>query len=157
MDNKNNISALIIGRLEEFLSKRGDKMSSLIRELEVSRSYFSTTRIIGSGVSSDKIVRILQLYPELSPDWLLLGNGLMLRNASLQNLDELLEREKKLREVQQDVAKLQEYMAALQIKVDQVQAREINSRPKSNLKSQSKSQPKSQPKLQSKSRPQSKL
>jgi hypothetical protein len=89
---------------------------------------------MGSELGSDKIVRILQLYPELSPDWLLLGNGVMIRNASLQNLDALIEREKKLREVQQDMAKLHEYLIDLQAKVDIVQMGKIKSKPKSKSK-----------------------
>jgi transcriptional regulator with XRE-family HTH domain len=118
----------IIGRLKEFLDKRGDTMASLVRELGVSRSYFSTTRRAGAELGSDKIVRILQLYPDLSPEWLLLGNGLMIKNASLSNLNELLERDKKLREVQQDLAKMREYLDGLQAKIAQVQVKKIKSK-----------------------------
>lgn len=39
-----------------------------------------------SALSSDKIAVILQLYPDLSPDWLLNGVGDMLRTASNTNL-----------------------------------------------------------------------
>ncbi|MDR1225768.1 MAG: hypothetical protein LBK47_02570 [Prevotellaceae bacterium] len=117
MNKKNNTSAKILDRLEEFLSKKGDNTVSLVKQLGVSRGYFSAARRTGSEFGSDKIVRILQLYPNLSPDWLLLGNGLMIRNATLRNLDELLEQEKKLREAQQDLLRMQDLLASLQDKI----------------------------------------
>ncbi|MDR1416395.1 MAG: hypothetical protein LBJ57_03110 [Prevotellaceae bacterium] len=114
MNDKSSISEKILDRLEEFLSKKGDTPASLVKELGVSRGYFSTARRVGTELGSDKIVRILQLYPDLSPDWLLLGNGLMIRNASLSNLNELLERDKKLREAQQNLGRIQDYLTDLQ-------------------------------------------
>jgi hypothetical protein len=38
----------------------------------------------------------------------------MIKNASLQNMDELLEREKKLREALKNLSKLQEHIAVIQ-------------------------------------------
>jgi transcriptional regulator with XRE-family HTH domain len=116
-----NTSSKILDRLEEFLSLKGETMSTLVCQLGVSRGYFSSTRRMGSELGIDKIVRILQLYPDLSADWLLLGIGLMVRNASLKNLNEhlnLIEREKKLREAKRDLVKIQELVTDLQTRME---------------------------------------
>ncbi|MBD5203154.1 MAG: hypothetical protein HDS81_07600 [Bacteroidales bacterium] len=44
-----------------------------------------------SALSSDKIAVILQLYPDLSPDWLLNGVGDMLRTANNTNITTTLQ------------------------------------------------------------------
>ena len=37
-------------------------------------------------MSTDKIIHILTIYPELSPDWLLLEKGEMLRKNNAKNI-----------------------------------------------------------------------
>lgn len=40
------------------------------------------------GFQSATIVKILEVFPDISPDWLLLGKGEMLRQNSVKNDDE---------------------------------------------------------------------
>jgi hypothetical protein len=114
---KGNISAEVLDRLEEFLDKKGDAVTSLAKQVGVSYAYFSSTRRMGSELGLNKIIKILQLYPDLSPDWLLLGAGLMIRNSSLHNIDKLLERDKQLRELHKDLTKMQKQIADMQTKI----------------------------------------
>jgi hypothetical protein len=112
---KSETTAKILDRLEEFLLKRGDTLNSLINELKVSRSYFANARRLSTEIGSDKLVKILLLYPDLSADWLLTGSGFMLKEAkSLTNLDFLLKQEKKMRAAHEDLKKIQEHLASLQ-------------------------------------------
>jgi hypothetical protein len=112
---RSDASAKIIDRLEEFLSKKGDTLASLIKELKVSRGYFSTARRLATEIGSDKLVKILQLYPDLSADWLLTGSGFMLKEAkSLTNLTSLLEQSDKMRIAQEELNKMQEHLTLLQ-------------------------------------------
>lgn len=56
---------------------RGLKTSELERRLGLSRCYFRNTR----SVSSEIVSRILYLFEDVSPDWLLTGRGEMLRET----------------------------------------------------------------------------
>ncbi|MDR1406270.1 MAG: hypothetical protein LBI89_03610, partial [Prevotellaceae bacterium] len=87
---KNNTPDDILNRLKEFLQTTGDSLVNVADAIGVSRSYFSTTRISKSEIGSDKISKILLLYPQLSGDWLLTGLGFMLKAAnSLKNQSEI--------------------------------------------------------------------
>jgi hypothetical protein len=115
VQHKSDTTAKIIDRLEEFLSIRGDTLATLIKELKVSRGYFSTARRLATEIGSDKLVKILQLYPTLSADWLLTGSGFMLKDAkSLTDLASLMEQNKKMRIAQEELNKIQEHLTELQ-------------------------------------------
>lgn len=61
-----------------FVEKQGIKKTDFYEKTEISASNFK-----GSGLKSeiggDKIVKILSLFPEINPEWLLTGKGEMLR------------------------------------------------------------------------------
>lgn len=56
-------------------------MGDFYEKISVSQSNFSGKGAV-SALSSDKIIHILNVYPEISTDWLLLGKGEMLRKNS---------------------------------------------------------------------------
>jgi predicted DNA-binding helix-hairpin-helix protein len=115
MAQKSDITSKILDRLEEFLSQKGDTLTSLIKELKVSRGYFSTARRLSTEIGSDKLIKILRLYPDMSADWLLTGSGFMLKEArSLTNLAVLLEQDKKMQAAQGELCKIQEHLDSLQ-------------------------------------------
>lgn len=60
---------------------KGIKISELERRLSLSRSYFRNTK----SVSADAIARLLVAFPDISADWLLTGQGEMLRQPSEQS------------------------------------------------------------------------
>lgn len=73
-----------------------------------------------SELSTDKIVKILRYYREISPDWLLLGEGNMLREGEVRSaeeermelLQEVIETQRKTIELLEDrVAALEEELA----------------------------------------------
>ena len=57
---------------------KGIKISVLEKQLNVSRSYFRNTK----SVSAEAVARLLALYTDINPDWLLNGKGSMLRSES---------------------------------------------------------------------------
>lgn len=59
---------------------KGIKISVLEKQLNVSRSYFRNTK----SVSAEAVARLLALYTDINPDWLLNGKGSMLRSESEQ-------------------------------------------------------------------------
>jgi hypothetical protein len=84
--NKKAFATAFWDRLQQFLKKRGDKVHYLTRHLNVSPSYFVHMIYTNGVMGSDVLAEILKLYPELNAEWLLLGTGTMLKNASVEDL-----------------------------------------------------------------------
>ena len=68
-------------RLLQFAEQQGIPKGKFYEKISIPSSNFSG-KGAESAISSDKIVQILNLFPELNSDWLLLGRGEMLRPAS---------------------------------------------------------------------------
>ena len=67
-------------RLIQFLRSEKINMSQFAREIDVSNSFVNNIR---QSIQPDKIKRIAIKYPQLNTDWLLTGNGEMLKGAEL--------------------------------------------------------------------------
>jgi hypothetical protein len=112
-NNKNTTDA-ILNRLEEFLKTTGDNWVNLTDAIGVSRGYFSTARSAKSELGSDKLTKILLLYPQLSGDWLLTGLGFMLKAAqSIQSQNEILLKEKALNDTINKITEIQDQLQHL--------------------------------------------
>lgn len=68
-------------RLLQFAEQQGIPKGKFYEKISIPSSNFSG-KGAESAISSDKIVQILNLFPDLNSDWLLLGRGEMLRSAS---------------------------------------------------------------------------
>lgn len=77
-----NIST-IKERILTFIEKRGVKKTDFYQNTGVSDSNFKGKNK-SSQPGGDVLVKILTFYPELNGDWLLTGNGSMLKNDSTQ-------------------------------------------------------------------------
>lgn len=74
-------------RLLQFIESQNIPKTKFFELSTVSPSNFSG-KGAESALSTDKIVQILTTFSDLSPDWLLLGKGEMLRENSGKNDDE---------------------------------------------------------------------
>ena len=72
-------------RLLYFAKEQKLLMMDFYKKITVASSNFSG-KGAESALSTDKIVHILTIYPELSPDWLLLGKGEMLRKNNTKSV-----------------------------------------------------------------------
>jgi len=105
----------ILARLEEYLRTKGDTLPALTAAISVSRTYFTVARFRGAELGSDKICRILQLYPDLSADWLLTGYGMMYKGAtSLKDQGKLIAQTTVLRTAQEKLDVIQQNLHELQ-------------------------------------------
>jgi transcriptional regulator with XRE-family HTH domain len=69
-------------RLLEWREYKGITLAEMARITGVSKSTINTVEQSGSSNPSyDTITKVLGSFPDLSPDWLLLGNGPMLRGG----------------------------------------------------------------------------
>lgn len=71
-------------RILFFADFQGIKRGELYKKIGLVQSNFSGTAA-SSSLKTDKIIKILKVFPELNPEWLLLGNCEMIRNFSASN------------------------------------------------------------------------
>lgn len=67
-------------RILSYLKKQGISREEFYKETGLSASNFKGAAL-NSELGGEKIVRILSIYKQISPDWLLLGEGSMLRDS----------------------------------------------------------------------------
>lgn len=68
-----------IHRLQEYITFKGTSLNKLAAELGLSNSYFSKMVRNSGSIGSDIIEKIIRSYPDLNAEWLLTGNGNMLK------------------------------------------------------------------------------
>lgn len=78
--NASNIAA----RLMDFLNYRGIKPGTAEKQCGLSNGLIGKAAKIGSTLGSDKIEKILCVYPDLSAEWLLRGHGSMLVGENME-------------------------------------------------------------------------
>ncbi|MDR1182364.1 MAG: hypothetical protein LBL13_10355 [Bacteroidales bacterium] len=76
-DNENNTK--IIDRLLYIFDKQGGNFSQLATNIGLSNSYFSKMAKNRGSLGEDVIYKILLYYEKINPEWLLTGNGQMLK------------------------------------------------------------------------------
>lgn len=76
---------LVKERLMQFAKTQRLVMGDFYERILVAQSNFSG-KGANSALSTDKIIHILKVYPELSADWLLLEKGEMLRKNNQKNV-----------------------------------------------------------------------
>lgn len=78
----------IKGRILTFIKEQGISREEFYKRTGLSASNFKGVAL-KSALGSDKIAKILTIYNMLSPEWLLMGNGSMLKQnvSNEQNVD----------------------------------------------------------------------
>jgi len=74
----------VVKRLEEFAASQGETINELTKILQVSAGYFTAAKKGEGIIGADVVILVLEHYRDLSPDWLLFGNGSKLRGAVLE-------------------------------------------------------------------------
>lgn len=69
-------------RLRAFISYKDISVSQFERTIGVSTGFVNN---ISKGIGSERMMRISQIYPELSCEWLLYGEGDMLKKSQVIN------------------------------------------------------------------------
>lgn len=67
-------------RILQYLKYKGVSIRKFSEKISISPSNFNEKNMI-SSLSGDILSRILTIFEELSPDWLMLGKGEMLRGS----------------------------------------------------------------------------
>lgn len=130
------IFAPIKGRIYEYLDKQRIKRDIFYKNTGISPSNFKGKGAV-SEIGGDKIAKILTSYPSINPDWLLTGQGEMLRSDSNSSMpqqisepqspqqsevitllkEQLKEKEVELKELYQEIGQLKLKTKELEDKV----------------------------------------
>lgn len=67
-------------RLIKYIKSKGMSTREFCRHIGVSETYVNSMR---SSMQPDKLIKITHLFPDLNAEWLLTGDGEMLKNNSM--------------------------------------------------------------------------
>lgn len=70
---------MILDRIKQFIDYKGIAVSAFEKSIGMSNASFGKSLRSGGAIGTDKLENILNIYPELSPSWLVSGEGPMLR------------------------------------------------------------------------------
>ncbi|MDY2833445.1 MAG: S24 family peptidase [Sodaliphilus pleomorphus] len=79
---------MILERIKDFIDTKGISVSAFERSIGMSNASFGKSLKNGGAIGTDKLENILNTYPEINPNWLITGNGSMLKSDE-QPLPEL--------------------------------------------------------------------
>lgn len=74
---------MILDRIKQFIDSEGIAVSAFEKSIGMSNASFGKSLRSGGAIGTDKLENILSVYPKLSPNWLLTGEGAMLKGESL--------------------------------------------------------------------------
>ena len=77
------ILSMILDRLKQFIDSEGILISGFEKSIGMSNASFGKSLKNGGAIGTDKLENILIVYPYLSPNWLLTGEGPMLKEKIL--------------------------------------------------------------------------
>jgi hypothetical protein len=72
----------IVGRLKVFIDFKQISISAFEKSVGLANAAFGKTLKSGGAIGTDKLEKILQCYPDLNIDWLVTGQGEMLKSST---------------------------------------------------------------------------
>lgn len=69
---------MILERIKQYIDLKGISVSAFERSIGMSNASFGKSLKNGGAIGSDKLENILKVYPDISPSWLMTGDGDML-------------------------------------------------------------------------------
>lgn len=72
-----------IDRIYEYINYKGMKISDFERANSISNGYLSKMKMRSAGIGEDILTQILENCPEINPEWLILGEGEMIKGENV--------------------------------------------------------------------------
>ena len=69
---------MILQRIKQYIDHKGISVAAFERSISMSNASFGKSLKTGGAIGSDKLENILNIYKDLSPTWLLTGDGDMI-------------------------------------------------------------------------------
>lgn len=73
---------MILERIKQYIDYKSISVAAFEKSIGMSNASFGKCLKKGGAIGTDKLENILIVYPDISPNWLLTGNGTMLRNST---------------------------------------------------------------------------
>jgi phage repressor protein C with HTH and peptisase S24 domain len=73
---------MIVERIKEFIDYKGISIAAFERSIGMSNASFGKSLKNKGAIGTDKLENILNIYPDISPLWLLAGEGPMLKTST---------------------------------------------------------------------------
>ena len=73
---------MILQRIKEYIDLKGISISAFEKSIGMSNASFGRSLKNNGAIGTDKLENILRIYQEINPDWLLTGQGNMVRSGS---------------------------------------------------------------------------
>lgn len=77
------ITMKAIDRIYEYINYKGMKISDFERANSISNGYLSKMKMRSAGIGEDILTQILENCPEINPEWLILGEGEMIKGENV--------------------------------------------------------------------------
>lgn len=97
-----------LNRIKYYLDYKGIKVSAFEKEVGMSNGSFASQLKNNKTIGVDKLENILKRFPDLNPDWILTGNGDMLKLDVLSDDKVVYQKVYKLKEKSIDYKELAE-------------------------------------------------
>ena len=68
----------VVKRIKEYIDSKGITVAAFERSIGVSNATFGKSLKSGGNLGSDKIEKMLSIYPDLNSEWLMTGRGSMI-------------------------------------------------------------------------------
>lgn len=80
---------MILERIKQYIDSKGITVAAFERSVGFSNASFAKSLKNGRAIGTDKLEKILSVYPDISPMWLLKGEGNMLLGRSDEATNEI--------------------------------------------------------------------
>jgi len=74
-------NTILSERIKKIIDYKGLTINKFSESVEASNSYFNKVLKNNTSIGSDRLEKIIRTYPDISPEWLLTGEGEMIKNA----------------------------------------------------------------------------
>ena len=72
---------MILDRIKKYIDLKGITISAFEKSIGMSNASFGKSLKNGGAIGTDKLENILNIYQDISPEWLLTGKGAMLKTG----------------------------------------------------------------------------
>lgn len=79
--------SLALKRIKEYIDSKGINIHAFEKSVNISNGAFASQLKKNKTIGVDKLENILKIYSDLNPDWVLTGNGDMLKQLTAQHSD----------------------------------------------------------------------
>lgn len=77
------LGAMILERIKQYIDYKSISVAAFEKSIGMSNASFGKCLKKGGAIGTDKLENILSVYPDISPDWLLIGKGDMLKGSGV--------------------------------------------------------------------------